>query len=68
MPWCRIPVEKLAHIRLFGYDVLIEDDQFMWVHGPLGRTCIDKFKPVVWFEDIADAAQAGATAILQPDQ
>jgi hypothetical protein len=38
------------------------------VHGPLGRTCIDKLKPVVWFEDIADAAQAGATAILQPDQ
>jgi hypothetical protein len=68
MPWCQIPIEKLPNIKLFGYDILNEDDHFIWAHGPKGRTCIDKAKPVVWFEDVGDAAQAGASAILQPDQ
>jgi len=68
MPWCQIPFEKIKQITLFGYDILNEDNEFIWVHGPLGRTCIDKAKPVVWFDDAGDAAQAGATAILQTGQ
>lgn len=65
MPWCQVPVERLQYLTLFGYDILSEDDGFIWAHGPKGRTCIDKSKPVVWFEDAADAGQAGATAVLQ---
>lgn len=68
MPWCQIPPERIRQITLFGYDILSEDNGSIWAHGPLGRTCIDKTQPVVWFEDTGDAAQAGAIAILQTDQ
>lgn len=65
MPWCEIPPENLVHISLFGYDTVVEEADFIWVHGPRGRQRIEKACPRVWFEDDADAMQLGATAILR---
>lgn len=63
MVWARIPPDKLANLPLFGIDTLQEDGDFVWMKGPSGRICVDKRAPRIWFEDVGDAHQAGATAI-----
>lgn len=65
MPWCELPPDRLVHLPMFGHDLLHDDGMFVWAHGPKGRTRIEKACPRVWFEDMADAVQAGAVAILQ---
>jgi hypothetical protein len=62
MVWARIPPDKLVHLPLFGIDVIAEDDSLLWLHGPSGRMCVDKHAPRIWFDDLGDAHQAGATA------
>ncbi len=64
MPWCEIPPEKLEHIGHFGYDLIMEDGSLIWYHGPKGRLAVERARPRFWFEDMGEAAQAGATAIL----
>lgn len=63
MVWARIPPDKLVHLPLFGIDVIAEEDGFIWMRGPEGRMCVDKRAPRILFESVADAHQAGATAI-----
>lgn len=63
MPWARIPPDKLIHLPLFGIDVIADDGDFVWMSGPSGRMHVDKRAPRIFFEDIADALQAGATAL-----
>lgn len=66
MPFCEIPADKLNNINLFGYDVISDNGgPFLWVHGPRGRLRVERSRPRLWFEDIADAMQIGAIAILQ---
>ena len=62
MVWARIPPDKLINLPLFGIDVIAEDGNLLWLRGPSGRMCVDKNAPRVWFDDIGDAHQAGATA------
>lgn len=64
MPWARIPPDKLINLPLFGIDVVADDGDFVWMSGPSGRMHVSKRAPRVYFEDIADAHQAGAAAIL----
>lgn len=66
MPWFEIPPEKLPHLSLFGYDRLSDGtsaSDFEWYTGPLGRTRVQKSKPFVWLEDVADGIQLGAVGI-----
>ena len=63
MPWARIPPDKLINLPLFGIDVIVDDGDFVWMSGPSGRMHVDKRAPKVFFEDVADAHQAGAAAI-----
>ena len=64
MPWARIPPDKLIHLPLFGIDVIQDDGDFVWMKGARGRMHVRKAAPRIWFEDITDAHQAGATAIM----
>lgn len=63
MPWARIPPDKLINLPLFGIDVIADDGDFVWMSGSRGRMRVSKKGPRVFFEDVADAHQAGATAI-----
>lgn len=63
MPWARIPPDKLINLPLFGIDVIQDDGDFVWMRGDRGRMRVYKHAPRVWFESVADAHQAGATAI-----
>jgi hypothetical protein len=64
MPWARIPPNKLINLPLFGIDVIADDGDFVWMSGARGRMHVDKGSPKIFFEDIADAHQAGATSIM----
>jgi hypothetical protein len=63
MPWARIPPDKLINLPLFGIDVIADDGDFVWMSGPSGRMHVDKRSPRIFFEDVADAHQAGAVSI-----
>lgn len=64
MPWARIPPDKLINLPLFGIDVIADDGDFVWMSGARGRMHVDKRAPKIFFEDISDAHQAGATSIM----
>ena len=64
MPWATIPSENLPYMALFGYDIVKDDGDYAWYNGPRGRARIQKDAPSFWFDDVVDAQQAGATAIL----
>ena len=64
MPWAKIPADKLEHMPLFGYDPVKDEGDFAWYRGPEGRIYVENATSKFWFEDIADAQQAGAFAIL----
>jgi hypothetical protein len=66
MPWARIPPDKLINLPLFGIDVIHEEEDFVWMTGGPegGRQRIRKVAPRIWFDDLSDAQQAGATAIM----
>ena len=68
MPWARIPPEYLEHLPLFGIDFLSDDGDFAWYRGLKGRMHVEKASPRVFFEDISDAKQCGATAIPTPKE
>lgn len=63
MPWVQIPPDSIKHLPLFGYDIIAEDDSFLWVSSPFGRMRIEKDDPRVFVDDINDAIQLGAKAI-----
>lgn len=63
MVWARIPPDRLVHLPLFGIDTLQQDGDLLWLRGPSGRICVDVRAPRIWFEDVGDAMQAGATAL-----
>ena len=64
MPWAKIPPEKLQFLHLFGIDHIKDDGDFAWYRGAKGRMRVEKADPRVFFEDIADAHQAGALSIV----
>ena len=64
MPFFEIPPENLEHLPLFGYDKISEDDNFAWYSGPKGRMRVDKKQPFVWLEDMGEAGQLGAVAVV----
>lgn len=66
MPWAKIPPENLSFMPLFGYDLVQDDGDRAWYNGPRGRMSVEKAAPHFWFEDVGEAQQAGATAILGP--
>ena len=65
MPWAKIPPQKLPHMPLFGYDHIKDDGDHAWYRGPIGRIRVEKATPKFWFDDVTEAHQAGATAILR---
>jgi hypothetical protein len=64
MPWARIPPERLADLPLFGIDLIVDDGDFAWYRGAGGRLRIEKAAPKVFFEEVSDAHQCGATSII----
>jgi hypothetical protein len=64
MPWFRIPAENLAHLPLFGIDLIRDENGFAWYRGEVGRMRVEKRDPRVFLEDVGEAIQLGATAIL----
>lgn len=64
MPWVKIPASNLPLLPMFGIDHLEDDGDFAWYRGANGRMRIEKSNPCVFFEDVTDAHQCGATAVL----
>lgn len=65
MPWARIPPDRLFVLPLFGIDLVLEEPEFLWYDMPgKGKMRVRKSSPRIWFEEIADAHQAGAAGIL----
>ena len=67
MPWVKIPPAQVPHLSLFGIDFIKDDGDFAWYRGERGRMRIEKKDPTVFVEDISDAIQLKATAILCKD-
>jgi hypothetical protein len=64
MPYARIPSERLEDLPLFGIDLIVDEGEFAWYRGAKGRIRVEKASPIVYFEEIADAHQCGATALI----
>lgn len=64
MPWVRIPPERVKNLPLFDIDLIKDEGEFAWFRGPSGRMRVEKADPRVFVEDVADAIQLGATAVL----
>ncbi len=64
MPYCSIPTEKLEFLSLFGFRVIGENDDFYFIIDSRGDAIVDKKKPFIWFDDVADAMQMGAESIM----
>jgi len=68
MPFCEIPTTSLPHLGLFGFDVLHETAEAIFVHCPKDGghilVAVDKVSPALWFDDATDAIQLGATGIV----
>lgn len=64
MPWASIPPERLPDLPLFGIDLIKDDERYPWYRGPKGRMRVDRRRPCIFFEDVTDAHQCGATAIM----
>lgn len=67
MPWVKIPPDKLPHLPLFGIDLIVDQGSHAWYRGERGRMYVEKADPRVFVEDVADAMQLGATAILKTE-
>jgi hypothetical protein len=65
MPWVKIPSDQLPHLGLFGIDLIEDQGDGAWYRGSRGRMYVEKADPRVFVDDIADAIQLGATAILK---
>ncbi len=66
MPWFRIPPERLGDLSLFGIDLIRDEGEFAWYRGARGRMRIEKSDPWVFFDEISDAHQCGASSIVVP--
>jgi hypothetical protein len=64
MPWVTIPPDQLPNLPLFGIDLIKDDGLFAWYRGERGRMRVEKADPRVFVDDITDAIQLKATAIL----
>ena len=67
MPWVRIPPERLEHVHLFGIDLIVDEGDFAWYRGSK-RMYVEKARPRIFVDDIADAIQLGASAIFVPEE
>jgi hypothetical protein len=65
MPFISIPPENLAHLPLFGYNLLTDEGDFAWYDSPRGKMRVEKSNLRVWVEDDTTAIQLGAIAIMQ---
>lgn len=66
MPWCEVPPAALAHVGMFGYHVINDNPEFVILqHGNKGNCVVSKARPVLWFDDVGEAMQAGAISIIQ---
>jgi hypothetical protein len=59
MPWCEIEPDRLEFLRLFGYEVLEENDEFMMARYGDKAFIIDKQKPFLYFDDLSEIMQLG---------
>lgn len=68
MPYCEIPPARLQHLGLFGFKVELETTDALVITCQKGdgdeTLLVDKKRPHLWFDDIADAVQMGAIAII----
>lgn len=65
MPWAAIPPDRAKNIGMFGYNWVSDDgDDYAWYNGPFGLIRVYRPSPKFFFEDVTDAIQAGAEAIL----
>jgi hypothetical protein len=64
MPWFKIPPDKLEHLSLFGIDLIADQGEFAWYRGTNGRMRVEKADPRIFFEDVSEAHQCGATAVM----
>ncbi len=64
MPYCEVPEENLAQLGLFGFLVLHETDTHIIVRDSRGESIVVKARPFLWFEEISEAHQMGARAIV----
>lgn len=62
MPTVRVDPSKFIHLLLFGYEVLVQNDEFIVVHHfERGEEIIPLSHPYFWFEDHLDADQLVCT-------
>ena len=66
MPWFKIPEESLAHLGLFNYDKVQDLGDAAWYRGPYGRLYVEKSNAWILLEDINDAIQLKAEAVITP--
>ena len=64
MPWVILPPDRIADLPLFGIDLVVDQGEYAWYRGSRGRMRVEKAAPRVFFEEIVDAHQCGATAIV----
>ena len=58
MPSVRIDPNKFEHLPLFGYEVLVQNDEFIVVHSfERGEEIIPLSDPFFWFDDPQEADQ-----------
>lgn len=64
MPWVKIPPSQLDHLSLFGFDKIKDEGDFAWYTSPIGRMRVNKNEPAIFVDDINDAIQLEAYAVL----
>lgn len=64
MAFYRVSADRLQYVSVFGYKILHEDDNLMLLENHSGSILVDKNNPTLWFDEIEDAMQFGAAAII----
>ena len=50
--------EQLQHLAMFGFETVLENDEFLCVHSfNCGTEIIQKSNPMIWFDDPLEADQ-----------
>lgn len=58
MSWHRVHPDKLQYISLFGFEIIGQNDEFLFVHSfDHGQQIIEKSNPMIWFDDPLEANQ-----------
>ena len=64
MPSVKIPPDALTRLKIFGYQKVGEDAVHIFYESQDSYVVVRKDDPWIWFEDINDAIQLGAEAII----